>query len=87
MAMLIDADIAWPGLSRAHPETGCRYTGEMPPHWLYAEIGPNGEVLAQGTREMVLRWTYRWERHYFWLYGFDFEAKYADFGRAAPAYG
>jgi len=42
MAMLIDAHIAWPGLSRAHPETGCRYTGEI----LYAKVGSHGEVLA-----------------------------------------
>ena len=25
--------------------------------WRYAEIGRNGEVLAEDTREMALRWT------------------------------
>jgi hypothetical protein len=70
--LLTDANITWPGLSGTHPETGCRYAGEMlrtsfdhlnqvrRDLWRYSEIGPTGEVLAQNTREMALRWTYRW---------------------------
>ena len=57
-------------LSGIHPETGHRYVGEVlrtrfdhfnqvrHDLWRYTEIGPNGEVLAQDTREMALRWTY-----------------------------
>jgi hypothetical protein len=45
-------------------------------------------VLAQDTREMALRWTYRWELHHLLrLCGFAVEAEYSDFGRSAPAYG
>jgi ubiquinone/menaquinone biosynthesis C-methylase UbiE len=68
---LIDAQITLPGLSGTHPETRRRYVGEVlrtnfdhvnqirRDLWRYAEIGPNGEVLAEDTREMALRWTYR----------------------------
>jgi hypothetical protein len=71
--LLIDADIRWPGLSGTDPQTGCRYAGEMlrtnfehlnqirRDLWRYTELAPNGEVLAQDTREMALRWTYRWD--------------------------
>jgi hypothetical protein len=56
--------------------------------WRYTEMTPNGEVLAQDTREMALRWTYRWELHHLLgLCGFAVEAEYSNFGRAAPAYG
>lgn len=54
----------------------------------YAEIGPDGEVLAEDTREMALRWTYRWElRHLLELCGFAVEAEYSDVTGSAPAYG
>lgn len=98
--LLIDANIAWPGLSGTDPETGCHYEGQMlrtsldhlnqvrRDLWRYRELAPNGEVLAQDTREMALRWTYRWELHHLLsLCGFKVEAEYGDFGRSAPAYG
>jgi SAM-dependent methyltransferase len=97
---LADPNIALPGLSGTHPESGRRYTAEiLRTHldhlhqirrdlWRYAEIGPNGEVLAEDTREMTLRWTYRWELHHLLnLCGFRIEAEYSDFLGAAPAYG
>jgi hypothetical protein len=56
--------------------------------WRYTEIGPNGEVLAQDTREMALRWTYRWELyHLLRLCGLAVEAEHSDFGCGAPTYG
>ena len=55
--------------------------------WRYTEIGPNGEVLAQDTREMALRWTYRWELHLmFSLCGLAVVAEYSDFLGSAPAH-
>ena len=98
--LLTNANITWPGLSGTHPETGCRYLGEMlrtsfdhlnqvrRDLWCYSEIGPNGELLAQNRREMALRWTYRWELyHLLRLCGLAVEAEYSDFGCSAPAYG
>jgi ubiquinone/menaquinone biosynthesis C-methylase UbiE len=56
--------------------------------WHYAEIDANGEVLAEDTREMVLRWTYRWELRYLLsLCGFTVETECSDFAGSAPAYG
>jgi hypothetical protein len=56
--------------------------------WRYVEVGPDGAVLAEDTREMVLRWTYRWELHHLLkLCGFAVEAEYSDFAGSAPAYG
>jgi ubiquinone/menaquinone biosynthesis C-methylase UbiE len=98
--LLSDANITWPGLSGTHPETGCRYAGEMlrtsfdhlnqvrRDLWCYSEIGSNGEMLAQNTREMALRWTYRWELyHLLRLCGLAVEAEYSDFGCSPPCYG
>jgi hypothetical protein len=63
---LIDAHSTLPGLSDTHPETRRRFVGEVfrtnfehlnqirRDLWRYAEIGPNGEVLAEDTREMAL---------------------------------
>jgi ubiquinone/menaquinone biosynthesis C-methylase UbiE len=98
--LLIDASIKLPGLSGAHPETGLRYVGEVlwtdfdhlnqvrRDLWRYVEVGPDGAVLAEDTREMVLRWTYRWELHHLLkLCGFAVEAEYSDFAGSAPAYG
>jgi SAM-dependent methyltransferase len=97
---LVDARIVVPGHSGTHPETGRRYVGEVlrtnfdhlnqirRDLWRYAEIGPNGEVLAEDTREMTLRWIYRWELHHLLeLCGFAVEAEYSDFFGSAPAYG
>jgi hypothetical protein len=39
--------------------------------WQYTEFDPAGEVVEQATREMALRWTYRWElQHLLTLSGF-----------------
>ena len=98
--LLIDRDIPQPGLSGTHPDTGLRYTGEIQQTrfdylnqvrrdlWRYTEIGPGGVVLVQDTREMALRWTYRWELHHLLrLCGLVVETEYSDFGGSAPAYG
>jgi ubiquinone/menaquinone biosynthesis C-methylase UbiE len=98
--LLIDPNITQSELSGTHPETGRRYKGEVlrtrfdhlnqvrHDLWHYTEIGPNGEMLAQDTREMALRWTYRWELyHLLRLCGLAVEAEYSDFGCSAPTYG
>jgi SAM-dependent methyltransferase len=87
-------------MSGTHPVTGRRYAGEVLradiDHlaqvrwdlWRYTELGAGGEVLAEATRQMTLRWTYRWElRHLLEVCGFTVEAEYSDFTGAAPAYG
>jgi hypothetical protein len=97
---LTDAHITLPGHSGTHPETGRRYVGEIlrtnfdhlnqirRDLWRYAQIGSNGEVLVEDTREMALRWTYRWELHHLLnLCGLAVEAEYSDFAGSAPAYG
>ena len=49
---------------------------------------PNGEVLADETRETAPRWTYRWELRYLReLCGQTVEAEYSDCAGSAPAYG
>jgi ubiquinone/menaquinone biosynthesis C-methylase UbiE len=98
--LLVGDESAAPMLSGTHPVTGRRYTGEMlrtrldhlaqvrRDLWRYREIGADEEVLAEDTREMALRWTYRWElRHLLELCGFTIEAEHSDFVGAAPAYG
>jgi ubiquinone/menaquinone biosynthesis C-methylase UbiE len=98
--LLSDANTALPRLSGTYAETGRRYVGvvlqtnfdhlNQVRHdlWRYTEIGPDGEVLVEGTREMALRWTYRWELHHLLrLCGLAVEAEFSDFGRSAPAYG
>ncbi len=98
--LLIGANTTPQGLSGTHPETGRRYMGEVlrtnfdhlnqvrRDFWRYTEIGPDGEVLAEDTREMALRWTYRWELHHLLeLCGLAVEAEYSDFVGSAPAYG
>jgi SAM-dependent methyltransferase len=89
-----------PRLSGTHPDTGLRYAGEVlrtnfdhfnqvrRDLWRYTEIGPKGDLLAEDTREMALRWTYRWElQHLLGLCDLVVEAEYSDFGGSAPAYG
>ncbi|WP_179953965.1 class I SAM-dependent methyltransferase [Denitrobaculum tricleocarpae] len=97
---LIDEEVPTPGHSGVHPVTGRQYIGEIlrtcfdhlaqvrRDVWRYAELGEDGEVLREATREMALRWTYRWELHYLLkLCGFAVEAEYSDFNRTPPAYG
>jgi len=98
--LLIEASTTPPGLRGTHPETGRRYVGEVlrtnfdhlsqirRDLWRYAEIGRTGEVLAEDTREMALRWTYRWELHHLLeLCGLAVDAEYSDFVGSAPVYG
>ena len=99
--LLIDASAAsLPSQSGIHPETGLRYAGEVlrtnfdyfnqvrRDLWRYTKIGPKGELLAEDTREMALRWTYRWELHHLLrLCDLAVEAEYSDFEGSAPAYG
>ncbi len=86
--------------SGTHPVTGRRYVAEVLRAnidpvaqvrwdlWRYTEVGDNDAVLAEATREMALRWTYRWElRHLLELCGFTIEADYSDFGGSGPEYG
>jgi ubiquinone/menaquinone biosynthesis C-methylase UbiE len=98
--LLIDEKTVLPGLFGTHPETGRHYVGEVlrttldhlnqirHDVWRYREIGANGDVLAEDTREMSLRWTYRWELHHLLeLCGFAVEAEYSDYLESPPAYG
>jgi SAM-dependent methyltransferase len=98
--LLIDAKTPMPRLSGTHPDTGRRYIGETLQTtldhlnqlrrdvWRYVEIGANREVIAEDTREMALRWTYRWELHHLLeLCGFAVEAEFSDYLGSAPAYG
>lgn len=87
-------------LSGTHPVTGRRYDAEVLRAtidpvaqlrwdlWRYTERAANGEVLAEGRREMAMRWTYRWELHHLLaLCGFTVEAEYSDFVGSPPEYG
>jgi SAM-dependent methyltransferase len=98
--LLVDDKSTAPRLSGTHPVTGRRYVGEVlhtrldhlaqvrHDLWRYREIGADGEVLAEDTREMALRWTYRWELHHLLkLCGFVVEAEHSDFADSAPVYG
>ena len=97
---LIDETRPPPTLSGTHPMTGRRFVGELIKArfdhfaqlrhdlWRYTESAPDGTLLREETREMVLRWTYRWEmRHLLELCGFAVEAEYSDFHGAPPVYG
>ena len=54
----------------------------------YRELNSARTVVADETREMALRWTYRHElRHLLELCGFTVEAEYGDFAGGAPTYG
>ena len=87
-------------MSGTHPVTRRRYAGEVLrcnidpvaqvrwDLWRYTELGTNDAVLAEATRQMALRWTYRWELHHLLAAcGFAVEAEYSDFTGAAPTYG
>jgi len=98
--LLIAADTPPSALSGIHPVTGHRYIGEVlrtrfdhlaqirRDLWRYTKIGADGAVLAHDTREMALRWTYRWElRHLLELCGFTADTEHSDFAGSAPVYG
>jgi hypothetical protein len=56
--------------------------------WRYTELRPDGELLAEDTREMALRWACRWELHNLLrLCDLVVEAEYSDFEGSPPAYG
>ena len=97
---LIDETTPPRTLSGTHPVTGHRFVGEIikvrfdhfaqlrHDLWRYTESAPDGTLLREETREMVLRWTYRWEmRHLLERCGFAVEAEYSDFHGAPPVYG
>ena len=88
------------GNSGTHPESRHRYVAEVLETafdhllqirrdvWRYREYEPGGSMLREETREMTLRWTYRWElRHLLHANGYAVEAEYSDFSGAGPAYG
>jgi ubiquinone/menaquinone biosynthesis C-methylase UbiE len=98
--LLIDEAAPIQRHSGTDPVTGRRYVGEVVRSkfdhlaqirrdlWRHAEQGPNGEVLREDSREMALRWTYRWElRHLLESCGFTVDAEYSDFSGSAPVYG
>jgi ubiquinone/menaquinone biosynthesis C-methylase UbiE len=98
--LLVDENPPAVRQSGIDPETQRRYAGEIlhtgrdylnqirRDLWRYAETDLNGALLEEATREMTLRWTYRWElRHLLELCGLVVEAEYSDFHGAPPAYG
>jgi len=87
-------------ISGADPATGHRFVGEIlrtrfdhlaqirRDVWRYRELNSARSVVAEETREMALRWTYRHElRHLLELCGYEVETEYSDFAGAPPAYG
>jgi len=98
--LLLDTSPPPPELSAIEPETGHRFVAEILrtrfdhlaqiryDFWRYRELNAGGRPLAEDTREMALRWTYRHElRHLLELCGFAVEAEYSDFAGAPAAYG
>lgn len=98
--LLLEGVATLPRLSGSDPVTHHRYTGEVLQArfdhvsqvrrdiWQYTEFGLAGEVVEQATREMALRWTYRWElRHLLELCGFAVQAEYSDFAGSPTEYG
>jgi len=98
--LLLDGGDPIPKSHGRNKATGQRYVGEVVrtdfDHlaqirrdlWRYTEIDDNGTILREETREMALRWTYRWELyHLLALSGFAVDAEYSDFKRSPPAYG
>lgn len=98
--LLVDENTRHPTLDGIDPTTQRRYVGEIlrtrfdhlaqvrRDLWRYREFAPDGTALDTDTREMALRWTWRWElRHLLELCGFVVEAEYSDFVGSPPAYG
>lgn len=98
--LLIAETMQHPTLSGIDTATQHRYVGDMLQSrfdhvaqvrrdlWRYAEFAPDGTAVDEATREMALRWTYRWELHHLLeLCGFSIEAEYSDFVGSPPAYG
>jgi ubiquinone/menaquinone biosynthesis C-methylase UbiE len=100
LELLLGDGGAGPMLTGTHPETRRRYASEVLRSdidlvaqvrfdlWRYTERGRDGAVLAEATRQMALRWTWRWElRHLLDACGFSVEAEYSDFAGSPPEYG
>lgn len=98
--LLVDETPRQPVLRGTDPVTGHGFTGEMLSArfdylaqirhdlWRYREYAQDGALLAEDTRDMALRWTWRWELHHLLeLCGFLVEAQYSDFTGSPPAYG
>lgn len=98
--LLVDEAPRQPVLRGTDPLTGHAFTGEMlsarfdylaqirHDHWRYREYAQDGVLLAEETRNMALRWTWRWELHHLLeLCGFAVEAQFSDFAGSPPAYG
>jgi ubiquinone/menaquinone biosynthesis C-methylase UbiE len=98
--LLIDGNPRPPTLFGIDPTSQRRYVGEVlrtsfdhvaqirRDLWRYTEFDVDGASLDEATREMALRWTWRWELHHLLeLCGFVVEAEYSDFTGSAPAYG
>jgi hypothetical protein len=98
--LLIDETPRQPVLRGTDPITGHTFTGELLSArfdylaqirhdlWRYREHALDGALLAEDTRDMALRWTWRWELHHLLeLCGFSVEAQYSDFTGSPPAYG
>src|SRR5262249_18023533 len=98
--LLLDTSPPPPEISAIDPRTGHRFVAEIlrtrfdhlaqvrRDLWRYREMDSARKVLDEDTREMALRWTYRYElRHLLELCGFAVESEYSDFAGAPPAYG
>jgi ubiquinone/menaquinone biosynthesis C-methylase UbiE len=98
--LLIDETPRQPVLRGTDPDIGHTFTGEMLSArfdyvaqirrdlWRYREFAPDSSLLAEDSREMALRWTWRWELHHLLeLCGFAVDAQYSDFTGSPPAYG
>ncbi len=98
--VLIGDGGAGPVLAGTHPVTGRYYEADVlscrldhvaqvrHDLWRYTEHDRNGGVIASATRELAVRWTYRWELRYLLeLCGFSVRTEHSDFFGAPPAYG
>ena len=76
-------------LCRRNPAHRARLPEPNPPRPVaLCRNRPERAPLQEATREMALRWTYRWELHHLLeLCGFVVEAEHSDFHGAPPAYG
>ena len=98
--LLVDETLRPPGVAGTSEASGRRYSAEVTETrfdyaaqirrdlWRYQELGDDGRTLREETREMALRWTYRWELHHLLaLCGLTIESEHSDFKGAPPSYG
>jgi len=56
--------------------------------WRFSEVSDNGGILREERRDLVLRWTHRWELHHLLARcAFSVEAEYSDYRYSPPTYG